>query len=166
MMSQEELENHIRHEVPLRYADAISDADDYRVGDDEHHTPVPSAKFNVDNDQAVPVYERATSSYSEGSMAIGAGSFALLGRHRGRKSVVLSAPVTITVAGTATTPAGFQWSHDRNKIDTGSGFQMNPGDSAQIDSEAEVWVGPLPGKTTGYVQFLELFNVLGGPAGS
>lgn len=99
-------------------------------------------------------------------MAIGATPFTLLGRHRGRKSVVLSAPVTITVAGTATTPNGFQWSHDRNLLDTGAGFQMNPGDSAQIDSEAEVWVGPLPGKTTGYVQFLELFNVLGGPAGA
>lgn len=166
MSSQEDLEEQARHAQALRYVDALTSDPDPDLGGDHGRTPVPSAKFNVDNEQAVPVYERASSSFSTVSMAIGASTFSLIGRHRGRKTIVLSAPVTINTLAGPTTPNGFQWSHDRNQVDAGAGFQLNPGDSAQIDSEAEVWVGPLPGKTSGYVQLLEIFNVLGGPAGA
>jgi hypothetical protein len=166
-LSNYDLAEHDEHDEPLRYVDSIPTDPDFTVHvADNDREPVKSSRFNADNAEAVPVFERATTSFIAGSMAIGATPFPLLGRHRGRKSVALSAPVTITVAGTATTPKGFQWSHDRSMIDAGVGFQLNPGDSAQIDSEAEIWVGPLPGNTTGFVQYLETFNTLGGPADS
>jgi hypothetical protein len=53
-------------------------------------------------------------------------------------------------------------SDDPSKINTGQGAQINPGDSFMVDTEAPVWVGPLPGQTTGVVQVSECFNPTSG----
>lgn len=166
MAGNEDRSQKVRNADEVRRVDNVPtsvDGVDETLFEETNRAPRASSHFATNNQEAVPVYERATSAFSVVSQAIGVGSIMLLGRHKGRKYVTLSAPVTITTTSGSTSPNGFQWAHDRNLIDTGSGFQLNPGDSAQIDSEAEIFVGPLPGKTTGYVQAVELFNVLGGP---
>ena len=54
----------------------------------------------------------------------------------------------------------------RAVVEANAGFQLNPGDSFEWSSEAEIWVAPLPGKTSGYVQACEFFSAFGGPAGA
>ena len=139
MAGNEDRAQKVRNADEVRRVDNVPtsvDGVDETLFEETNRAPRASSHFATNNQEAVPVYERATSAFSVVSQAISSGS---------------------------TSPNGFQWAHDRNLIDTGSGFQLNPGDSAQIDSEAEIFVGPLPGKTTGYVQAVELFNVLGGP---
>jgi hypothetical protein len=169
MESNADHAQHLREGHELRYVDNVPTSHhgaEQSLFEELERTPAKSSHFNTDNKEAVPVYERATTSFSTTSQAIGANSQMLLGRHKGRKYVVLSAPVTITTLAGATTPKGFQWANDPNLIDTNSGFQLNPGDSVEIDSEAEIFVGPLPGNTTGYVQAVELYNTKAGPGDS
>jgi hypothetical protein len=147
----------------MRYVDAVPTEETFVVGDTAHE-PTTSSRFNVTNEQAVPVTERATSSYSAKNFTIGADPVMMIGRRRGRRTIAISCPGTVTKAGTGTTPKGFMFSFGRNDLDTGIGFQVNPGDSVTIDSEAEIWVAPLPGNTTGVVQYLETFDALAGPA--
>jgi hypothetical protein len=83
----------------------------------------------------------------------------LLGRRVGRKYVVLSCPTTYNGASNTT---GFQVSDTRAYVDANAGYQVNPGDSIEIDTEAPVWVGVLNGNSTGVVQWSEVFNPAGG----
>jgi len=167
MTSNEQLAHHQREDHELRYVDEVPTSVEHILGEDDAREPRRSTRFNTTNEQAVPVYERATNSFSAYSQAIGAAAIMLLGRHKGRKYVTLSVPTTITsITGATSTPNGIQRSHDRNLIDQAAGFQLNPGDSVEIDSESEVWVGPLPTKTTGLMQVLEVYHANGGPADS
>lgn len=148
----------------LRYVDSIPTTDTSVFGEETDHQAVTSSRFNTRNEQPIPTSERPTNAHRTLSVTLGAGSQPLLGRSRGRKYVVISCPTTFTKAGVTSTPLGFQVSHDRNSIDVGIGYQINPGDSLEIDSEAEIYVGPLPGNSTGLVQYSEGFDSLGGPS--
>ena len=88
---------------------------------------------------AVPVNERASESHNTRAFSINATSM-LVGRRAGRKYVVLSVPTTFNGA---TNANGVQVSDTRAYIDANAGYQLNPGDSLEIDSEAPVWVGVL-----------------------
>ena len=83
----------------------------------------------------------------------------VVGHRKGRRAITLSCPAT-TVAGT---PLGFQVSDQRAYLDVNAGFQVNPGDSIRIESEAEVWIAPLSGQTSGYCQYVETFDAPSGP---
>ena len=156
----------IRRNGPeLRRVDAVPTSEDYDLSPPVEKEPVFSSRFNVDNQQAIPVFERATASAKSISQGIST-SIMIYGRHRGRKSVILTAPVTITTLSGSTSPNGFQFSDDRAVVEANAGFQLNPGDSFEWSSEAEIWVAPLPGKTSGYVQACEFFSAFGGPAGA
>lgn len=161
-ISESDFAHERREAEPARYVDAVPTDPDWSLTDTDHEA-VKSSRFDTDNATAVPVWERASTSFAASSQAIGTGTTKLVGRHKGRKSVVLSVPVTITTSAGTSSPKGIQFAHDPNLVDTNAGFQLNPGDSVQIDSEAEVFVGVLPGNTVGYVQYLEIFNVSGGP---
>ena len=156
-----------------------SDATDYRdapVPDQQADPGEPVAAFTGDgltsigstpaanpvrltpHDQAVPVYERAAETHSTRGLSINSTSM-LLGRRVGRKYVVLSCPTTYNGS---TNANGFQVSDTRSYVDANAGYQVNPGDSIEIDTEAPVWVGVLSGNTTGVVQWSEVFNPAGG----
>jgi len=154
------------HEPPIRYTDDVPTSPDPSIGSEVDHTPVKSSRFNADNAQAVPVFERATTSFTYQTVRINQ-TGVLVGRRRGRKYVAISCPVAwVDPGGVLRTPVGFQVSNDRNNIDTGVGGQLNPGESVEIASEAEIYVGPLPAFSSGFivVSYVECFNVLGGPA--
>lgn len=107
---------------------------------------------------AVPVNERASESHNTRAYSINATSM-LVGRRAGRKYVVLSVPTTFNGS---TNANGVQVSDTRAYIDANAGYQLNPGDSLEIDSEAPVWVGVLSGNTTGVIQWCECFDPQGG----
>ena len=117
-------------------------------------TPATASARLTPHDQAVPVFERAALSHSTRAVSVSSTSM-LLGRRPGRKYVVLSCPTTYNGA---TNANGFQVSDTRAYIDANAGYQVNPGDSIEIDSEAPVWVGLLGTNTTGVVQWSEVFN--------
>lgn len=122
------------------------------------------ASFSTDHAAAVPVYERAATGHTTHAKILGATPEMLFGVRAGRKYAVLSCPNTYTpVGGAAYTPKGFMVAEGREILDTGLGYQVNPGDSVEIDSEDTIWVAPLPGNTTGLVQYVETFNPRGGP---
>ena len=159
-------------EVPLRYAeDAGSDLTKLAqrgavTSYDEPGEAAKSSHFETDNAKAVPVFERAALSHYTGAAQVN-GTQMLLGRRAGRKYVVLSVPNSYIPLGStvASTPNGVMVDDDRSGLDTSSGYQLNAGDSLEIDSEAPIWVGLLPGLTSGVVQFSEAFSPLGGPVG-
>ena len=140
----------------LRYVDEVPTGESPLLAEVTHQ-PVVSSRFNTDNEQAIPVWERSSEGHRTVSVTVSE-TTQLVGRRRGRKYVALSVPTSVTRGGVATTPNGVQVSHDRNSIDVGIGYQLNPGDSLEIDSEAPVYVGPLPGLTSGVVQYSEALN--------
>ncbi len=142
----------------MRYVDEVPTDENPLLGLETLHQSVVSSRFDTANEQAIPVWERSSEDHQTNAVHLGAGSFQLVGRRRGRKYVVLAVPSTLTAGGVGSTPLGCQVSHDRNNVDVGLGYQLNPGDSLEIDSEAPVYVGPLPGNTTGYVQYSEALN--------
>jgi hypothetical protein len=128
----------------------------------DHHAPdaregVP-AFFQTENLSAVPVTQRAAESHNVRSATCVQPS-KVVGHRKGRRAITLSCPAT-TVAGT---PLGFQVSDRQAFLDVNVGFQLNPGDSLRIESEAEVWIAPLPGQTSGYCQYVETFDAPSGP---
>ena len=147
----------------MRYVDEVPTDETQLVGDTAHE-PTTSSRFNVTNEQAVPVTERATSSYSAKQFTVSATPMMMIGRRRGRRLIALSCPGTVTTGGVGATPKGFAFSFSRNDLDAGIGFQVNPGDAVTLESEAEIWVAALPGNTTGVVQYIDVFDSLAGPA--
>jgi hypothetical protein len=119
--------------------------------------------FQTDTLEAIPVASRAAESHN-----VRAASFVepykLVGHRRGRRAITLSCPQTVTaIGGSTSAPLGFQVSDQRAYLDVGAGFQVNPGDSLRIESEAEVWVAPLPTGASGYCQYVETFDAPSGP---
>ncbi len=150
----------------LRYADPVSTSPDAMevFGNVDHH-PSRSSAFDTSNVEAVPVYERASNSFLAYAVTLGANPQRVVGRHLGRRYVTLSVPTTYTYPGlAAATPLGVVVGGGPNSVVT-NGYQLNPGDSIEIDSEAEVWAAPISGNSSGLVQVLEVFHSLGGPAG-
>jgi hypothetical protein len=157
--------DHDLDESLMRYVDEVPTTDGPLFEDRDDRVKILSSRFDVVNEEAIPVYERASSAFSAKQFTVSATPVQMVGRRRGRKYVALSCPGTVTTSGVGpTTPKGFAWSHERSDLDVGIGFQMNPGDAVEIDSEAEIYVAALPGNTTGVVQYLEVYNVLAGPA--
>lgn len=156
--------DHDLDESLMRYVDEVPTHDGPMFEDRDDRVKILSSRFDVVNEQAIPVYERASSAFSAKQFTVSSTPVQMIGRRRGRKYLALSCPGTVTVGGVGSTPKGFAWSHERSDLDVGIGFQMNPGDSVEIDSEGEVYVAALPGNTTGTVQYLECYNVLAGPA--
>ncbi|MDE1881979.1 MAG: hypothetical protein KGI89_15705, partial [Euryarchaeota archaeon] len=120
---------------------------------DERNQAAPSQ--STPRRDSVPVVERATSSYSaRGFQITNANPYVMLsGRRRGRKWITLAVPSSYIAPGgtTSSTPLGVMIAEDPNAIVAGVGYQLNPGDTLTIDSEAPIWAGVLPGNATGYV---------------
>lgn len=157
--------------IPVRYEQGESYAESSETGviggvDLTPTGPRVEPKFNTQLHEAVPTFERAATSHNTRLLLVGVGSTPLVLRRAGRKYLVVSCPTTFTnFAGLTSTPLGFQVADDRAVIEAGQGYQVNPGDSLEIDTEGPVFVGPLPTQTSGFVQYSEVYSVPGGPVG-
>jgi hypothetical protein len=120
----------------------------------------------VDNADALAVFERASSNFTAGQIVVNTyngGTSIVVGRQKGRKNVTISVPATYTASdGTTSTPNGVSIAETEGELQLiNGGFQLNPGDSITISTEAPVWAGLLPGDTTGLVQYLVEYNPTG-----
>lgn len=162
-------------QVVVYHADDISMQDHETLGG----SPVPNQEpvndwshdvyFPGINATAFPVVQRSSSDYNAKAvvLSVGAQALQILGRVVGRMNITLSVPTTFTnpIGGTIT-PAGVMFSTDPGNLQSGDGYQLNPGDSITISTEAPVWVSLLPGNTsTAVVQFIEEVNPQGGAIG-
>jgi len=122
--------------------------------------------FKTENDEAFPVFERASSDWNCGAVVVNSnngGTSIIVGRQRGRKNVTLLVPTTWTNPnGTVSSPNGVTISQTEGELQNGSGYQLNPGDSVTISTEAPIWAGLIPGNSTGVVQWLVEYNPAGG----
>ena len=144
-----------------------------RYSDNPAHHDTPGNRyttgrknFGTDNGEAFPVFERASSDFNAGRVSVGTsngGTSIVVGRVRGRKSITIWIPTTWTnPGGTSTSPNGVTIGQTEGELQSGAGIQLNPGDSITIDTEAPVWAGLIPGKTTGVLQYLTTYNPAGG----
>lgn len=143
---------------------------DTEPGVDHHATPregVPPL-FQVESLAGVPVVQRAAESFlCQGKSCVEPTK--IVGHRKGRRSVTISVPTTVTAIGGGTsTPLGVQVSDQKSYLDVGTGFNLNPGDSLKIESEAEVWIAPLGygaggANANGYCQYVETFDAPSGP---
>ena len=126
--------------------------------------------FDVNNAEALGVFERSAQDFNAGALVLdtGTSSALLTGRAKGRKNITLSIPTTFTNAnGVVITPAGVIIGSDRGSVDAYQGFQLNPGDSVTISTEAPLYVGLIRnGVAAAVVQFIEEVNAVGGNIGA
>jgi len=123
-------------------------------------------RWSVDNADALAVFERASSNFTAGQIVVNTyngGTSIVVGRQKGRKNVTISVPSTYTAAdGTTSTPNGVAIAETEGELQLiNGGFQLNPGDSITISTEAPIWAGLLPTDTTGLVQYLVEYNPVG-----
>ena len=158
--------DHDLDESLMRYVDEVPTTTDpfFADHDRDDKQKILSSFYDTANEQAIPTIQRAASSYSAKQFTASATATQMVGRRRGRRFIALSCPGTVTAGGVGSTPKGFAWSYERSDLDVGIGFQVNPGDSVTVESEAEIYVAALPGNTTGLVQYVEVYDTLAGPA--
>lgn len=123
-------------------------------------------RWSTDNGDALAVFERGAKSFTAGQIVVGTangGTSIVVGRQKGRKNVTISVPATYTnSSGANVTPNGVVIAEQEGELQLiNGGFQVNPGDSITISTEAPVWAGLLPGKTSGFCQYLVEFNPSG-----
>ena len=128
-------------------------------------------QFATSNGEAVATFERASSDWSSGAVYLssanmGVGPIQVVGRQKGRKSTTLIVPAK-DAQGNA--PNGCIIASTQGELQgSGAGaevYVLNVGDSVTIPSEAGVWAQVIPGNTTGYVQFVSVYNPPGGELG-
>jgi len=149
-------------------ADQLAHYSDAPVPFDTHGNRYATGKkqFHLDNAEAFQVYQRAASDWNAGSVTVNAnngGTSIVVGRQRGREQVTLSVPTTwVTPAGSTITPNGVIISQTEGELQQNSGYQLNPGDSITIRTEAPVWVGLIDSNTTGMCLWMVTYNPAGG----
>jgi hypothetical protein len=144
-----------------RYSDAP-------VPFDTHGNKYATGKkqFNLDNGEAFQVFQRSASDWNAGSVSVNAnngGTSIVVGRQRGREQVTLAVPTSfVTPAGSTITPNGVVVGQTEGELQGGGGYQLNPGDSLTIRTEAPVWVGLIGSQTSGLVLWMVTYNPAGG----
>lgn len=143
--------------------DVFADAGGPDLSPDHHNEELVGVPpfFQTEPLAAVPVAQRSADSSQVRAVGFTT-PHKIAGSRRGRRSITLSCPTTVTSStGATSTPLGFQVSDDRSFLEVGGygvGFQVNPGDSLRIESEGVVWVAPLPTAASGYCQYVETFD--------
>jgi hypothetical protein len=118
-----------------------------------------TAPWSTDNEQALPVYQRAASEWSANSYTLNStsGPIQLAGKRKGQ--------VSVTVWVSATASHGVVISPNQGDIQQGAGIELDPGDSITLDTEAAIWGGVIVGQTAGSVNVVVLYNPPGGGLG-
>ena len=128
-------------------------------------------RFATDNGAALPMFERASHDFTTGQTYTGTangGISIIVGRQSGRKSVTIAVPKSYyNMSGTlVTSPIGVVVGQTEGELQAaGGGLQLLAGDSITIATEAPIWVGLLPGQTTGFCQWCVEYNPAGGELG-
>lgn len=126
--------------------------------------------WDVANDEALPVYQRASLDWSAGLVQVteaNDGTAVVVGRQKGRASLALWVPSEVPIAGVMTaTPAGVFFAPSKAELSLVTMPPLNVGDSVLIASEGSCYVGLLPGETTGWVAWMTLTNPIGGGLGT
>lgn len=126
-------------------------------------------QFSTDNGNAFATFERGSHDVFMGQATLSSGQqvYQISGRTVGRKAITLYVPSTLYAAGgTTSTPTGVIIGESEGKVQMGDGVQLPAGSSITISTEAPIWVGVLPGQTTGFVQYIEEVNPAGGALGT
>ena len=150
-------------EWPIRYEGLTQDDANFNL--DVARTPAVSNPFATKNADAVPVYERASDDFTVGSFVLTSaqGPQMIGGRRKGRKYILLEVPTSfVGPLGAVIAPLGILFGRDPGEVANGVGWQLNVGDSIELDTEAPIYASPLPGAASGVVLFAEFFNLPGG----
>lgn len=126
------------------------------------------------NADATPTFERAAHDFSVQVVVANAGTNGgtaiAAGRTKGRKAVTLAVPALLSngVAPLGVVYGPTQDQCEANAPGVGQGLMpvLNPGDSVTIATEAQVFIGVIPGNATGAVQVTEEINPPGGALGT
>jgi hypothetical protein len=111
--------------------------------------------WTVPNEDALPVFERASKSWSGNTINLSTtNAFQLVGRVKGRKAITIWVPAAAT--------HGVILAPTEGEAQEANGVTLNPGDSVTLDTEAPVYICPISGQTTGTCNYVTTFN----PAGS
>lgn len=126
-----------------------------------------SKAWSTDNEEAMPVYQRAAHDWNPRLTIVTAATVPELvsPRQKGRVSLSLWVPSSVLINGVlTTTPAGVCIGSDpQEAID--ARCVLNIGDSILIPSEGSVYVAQIPGQGTGYCQSTSHTNPIGGELG-
>jgi hypothetical protein len=122
------------------------------------------APYQVENPEALPVYERGSTDWAVNLIYITAtngGTAIAANDQKGRKSVTLSIPTALPGGQTA---VGVLFGPTEDSVQTiFSAGVLNVGDSVTLGTEAKVYVGLLPGQVFGSVQVIVESNPSQGP---
>lgn len=114
--------------------------------------------WHTENEEALPVYQRAAHDWSANQFIVGSGNpIQIAGRLRGCVSTMVWVPTSAS-HGVIISPV-------EGDITQGAGVELDPGDSIEIASEAAVWAGVIVGQTSGTVNVVRLYNPPGGGLG-
>jgi hypothetical protein len=113
--------------------------------------------WNVDNEDAFPVNQRAASEWSANQYTLGTTPIQLAGTRKGCVSTKIWVPSTAS--------HGCVISPTEGDITQGAGITLSPGDSVELFTEAAVWGGVIVGQTTGTAYVIRLYNPPGGGLG-
>ena len=120
--------------------------------------------WGVDNEEALPVYNRAAHDWSPGQVwcnsTVNSGVQVVNGRQAGRASVTVWVPL-LDPNGNA--PLGVMIGPTTESVIQGGigCVVLNIGDSITIPSEGPVYAGCISGNSTGFCQYMSLTNPLG-----
>jgi hypothetical protein len=114
--------------------------------------------WDTENEQAVPVYQRAAHDWSANQYTLSAKNIIqIAGRLRGCLTTVVWVP-TAAASGCVISP-------DEGDITQGAGVTLSPGDSIELPTEGPVWAGVIDGNANGTVYVARFFNPPGGGLG-
>jgi hypothetical protein len=115
------------------------------------------APWSTDNEQAIPVNQRAGSEWSANEYTLGITPIQLAGKLKGCVSTKIWVPSTAS--------HGCVISPSEGDITQGAGITLSPGDSIELFTEAGVWGGVIVGQTTGTAYVVRIYNPPGGGLG-
>jgi hypothetical protein len=149
---------------PADRVDHSEHGNDYPLPKDTPGGDAPRGKqsFSDDNDEAVPVFQRADEAWT-GETFIISGPTQVVRRMKGRTSVTLYVPST-DQAGNAVN--GIVYAPDAGQVQgIGLPLFLLPGMSVTLHTEAPVWASVIGANATGFVCVVTTDNPAGGQLG-
>lgn len=111
--------------------------------------------------EALGVFQRSSQQWATDFVALSANSGPReINGQKGRTSVTLWVPTT-QLDGVTPVTIGVIVAPTVGEVSQGIGVIVNVGDSIEITTEADIWIGPPKGQTTGFCQYMQFINPAG-----